>query len=339
MQPSIAIINASLVTGVGLNLASCGAAILSSIDNFHESNFSDANGEPLISSEIDCLATTQGTQKLLELATLSLTQCIHDSDIPDLSSTPLYLCLPETGRVGRNLDDDGFFELLEKKTGVMFGSGSRVLDHGHTAVAVALKHARTAIGENHAEHILVCGVDSYLSQETLHHYEQQERLLTSLNSNGFVPGEAAATLLISRVNSARYSGLMIEGLGFGMEKAFINSQIPLRADALKKSIDDALLEAQIQMHQIDYRLADMTGEHYYFKEASLALARTLRGKTDDMDLLHLTDCIGETGCVAGVALLAYQFYLTSEKLSVGNNVLCHLSDTDGKRGAIVMQST
>ena len=50
----------------------------------------------------------------------------------------------------------------------------------------------------------------------------------------------------------------------------------MRADGLATAIKGALADAGCEMHDMDYRITDLSGEQYYFKEAALALSRTLR---------------------------------------------------------------
>lgn len=339
MSSPVAITGASMITGVGLNIDSSGVAIRCALDNFQESRFIDSGGEPIIASEITLQEPWRGTQKLVELATMSIADCLSHSELSDLSHTPLFLCLPEKGFPGRSItEEDLFLEQIEEKLDVRFGTGSRILSHGHTAMSVAMRHARQKIVEAAAEQALICGVDSYLSEHTLKHHEELDRLLTSQNSNGFIPGEACATVVVGANTNEPGSKLLIRGIGYGMETAPIGSGQPLRADGLSAAMKAALAEADVPMHHIQYRLADMTGEHYYFKEASLALSRTLHTRVDEMDLLHLTDSIGEIGCASGVAMLAYQYYLTNNGLTKDGNVMLHFGDADGKRSSMIVES-
>src|SRR6185437_3269395 len=107
-------------------------------------------------------------------------------------STPLLLCLSENERKGRVIDDDNqFFLDLQGELGVEFHEKSRVIAQGHVSIAVALKRARLLIQESKINRVLIAATDSMLVGPTLSDYEANERLLTSNNSNGFIPGEAA----------------------------------------------------------------------------------------------------------------------------------------------------
>ena len=182
--------------------------------------------------------------------------------------------------------------------------------------------------------MLIAGVDSLLSVATIRELQDQGRILTSLNSNGFIPGEAAASFVVRSQRSTEDPAMLIQGLGFGIEKAKINSGLPLRAEGLSNAISSSLLETGCKLHELEYRMTDMTGEYYYFKEASLALSRTLKTVVPQFDILHPSECVGETGAAAGHVMLCYQNYLSNR--GMGDRVIAHFGDTDGKRSAVVL---
>ena len=93
------------------------------------------------------------------------------------------------------------------------------------------------------------------------------------------------------------------GLGFGIEPAHVETEDqPLRADGLAAAIRAALTEAGTTLAATDFRIVDVSGEQYGFKEATLALIRLLRVRKAEYDIWHPVDCIGE----AGAAILSYQ---------------------------------
>jgi 3-oxoacyl-[acyl-carrier-protein] synthase I len=185
---------------------------------------------------------------------------------------------------------------------------------------------------------VVAGVDSLLVGLTLNAYNKAGRLLTEANSNGFIPGEAAASVLVGP-SSVPGPRLTCRGLGYGSEPAPILSEEPLRADGLREAIINAFQDASATWEDIDYRITDANGEQYWFKEASLALTRTMRIRKVEMDLWHPADCVGEIGaavvpCVLGVAL-----YADRKCYAPGPGVLCHFSADGPERGVLVLQGT
>jgi 3-oxoacyl-[acyl-carrier-protein] synthase I len=131
--------------------------------------------------------------------------------------------------------------------------------------------------------------------------------------------------------------LYCTGLGFSQEQATILSDVPLRGDGLAAAIKEALADAGCAMHDLDFRITDTTGEHYYFKEAALALSRVLRQRKETFDIWHPTDCVGETGAAVGVVALAVARAACRKGYAIGPNILLHLGNDAGQRAAAILQ--
>ncbi len=122
------------------------------------------------------------------------------------------------------------------------------------------------------------------------------------------------------------------------ESAHIDSEDPLRGDGLATAIRTALRDAGCEMSEMDFRIADLSGESYYFKEAALALARLLRSRKKEFDLWHPAECIGETGAVAGAAVLCVAHAAARKRYAAGPNMLVHLANDAGQRAGIVCRA-
>jgi 3-oxoacyl-[acyl-carrier-protein] synthase I len=252
---------------------------------------------------------------------------------------PLLLCVAERDRPGR-LDglDDRLFDALQAELRVRFHPRSAVLPQGRVASALALAHARQLIYEERLPFCLLAGADSLLVAPTLAAYEQKERLLTSQNSNGFIPGEAGAAVLVSRpgVGTGESSELVCLGVGTGQENATIESEQPLRADGMVEAFTAAFRDAERTIADVDYRITDSNGEQYWFKEAALAVTRTLRVRKELFDIWHPADCIGETGAAAGLCALGVALAASRKQYAPGPNALCHFSSDGAQRVALVL---
>ena len=217
--------------------------------------------------------------------------------------------------------------------GEQFAAESSVIPQGRVSFAVALLQARKLLYEAQAPAVLIVGSDSLLVWPTLRELETRNRLLTSTNSNGFVAGEAASAVLIARAASGER--LSIGGLGFAMESAHIEAEGPLRADGLSTAIAEALTDGNREMHEMDFRITDISGEHYYFKEASLALSRRLRRRKEEFDIWHPAECVGEVGSAIGPMMLAVAEASARKAYAPGVNVLMHASNDGGQRTAVI----
>lgn len=335
-QP-IAIMNTGLVTSVGLTAPSSCAAFRAKISNPSETRFIDSGGEWIMAHQVSLEQPWRGLTKLAKMAAMAIDEALQGIPKTDWSKLPLLLCVAETERPGRTPGlDDQLFQLIQDELGMTFAPQSAIVTQGRVGVAVALAQARALINKSRIPKALVAATDSLLSWPTLSHYEQQDRLLTEHNSNGFMPGEGAGALLVGAVEG-RTGELVCSGIGFGREAAHIDSGEPLRGDGLSQAIKAGLSEAGCQMHDMDFRITDNSGEQYYFKEAALVLSRTLRQLKVEFDIWHPAECTGETGAVSGIAIIATAREACCKDYSKGSNVLAHWSNDAGQRAAVALQ--
>ena len=276
-----------------------------------------------------------GSAKLALMGASVARECLADLAPDTWGTIPVLLCVAEHSRPGRSerLDDElfaGIEELLETS----FARESGVIARRRASVAVALAQARKRIYEGNAPAVLIVGVDSLISWPAMRVAQARDRLLTAENSNGFIPGEAAAALLVCKpMDGATH--LRIEGLGFAVESAHLESGEPLRGDGLTLAIAAALKEARCEMHDLDFRVTDLSGEQYYFKEAALAFNRLLHKRKEDFQLWHPAECTGEVGAAAGVICVGFAAAAAAGGFAPGRGVLLHMGNDDGARVGIV----
>lgn len=336
---SIALLASGMVTGVGLNAPASCAAIRCGLNNFAETRFMDSAGEWIVGSQVPLAQPWRGRPKLVHLVVPAIRECLEQIKDTPPERVPLFLCVAEKESPGR-LDglDDLLLEEVQTALKVRFHESSAVVAKGRVGGVEAIKQARMAIYSRNLPLSIVAGVDSYLVAGTLMEFEKRDRILTGKNSNGFIPGEAGSAVLIGPESHKTDQDLLISGIGFGEEKATIDSEEPLRADGLVQAIKLALAEANLSMGDLDYRITSVNGEQYWFKEAALALTRILRERKEEFDIWHAADCIGELGaaivpCTLGIALAA-----SRKQYAPGKRALCHFSSDNGLRAAMVLNS-
>ena len=127
------------------------------------------------------------------------------------------------------------------------------------------------------------------------------------------------------------------------EPAHIYSNQPLQGVGLTKACKTALAAAGVAMVDMDYRISDLSGEHYGFKDATFLQARLDRapaGRTVDeswyMDLWHPSEYVGEIGAAFGPLALALALEANRKGYAPSPMTLCHFSNDDGRRGAVVV---
>ena len=325
-----------LVTGVGLDASSTCAAIRGAIDNFQETRFRDNGGEWLMGCEVPLTEPLRGERRLLKMAARAIAECLDGVDRATCEATPLLLCLAETKRAGRIVADDArFLSALEDELGFRFHRQSAVIANGHVSAAVALHHARHLIDTAGVAQVLVAACDSLLVGAALADCEQRDRLLTSQNSDGFIPGEGAAALLVERLRWQPEGQLACHGIGFAVEKANIDSGEPLRADGLTAAIKQSLGDAGCGESILEFKIIDASGGQYVFKEAALAFSRVDRTKRTEFDVWHPADCIGEVGAAIGLVMIAVLKTACEKAYAKGTHALLHLGNDDGRRASMI----
>lgn len=328
-----------MVSGLGLSAKASGAAMLAGFDNFEETRFMDKGGEWILASQVPLDGLT-GISKLLEMLTMAIDECLpHDTSqraktIPKL---PLLLCLSERERPGRITElENTLFNALAKKLNASFHPDSKILVDGKVGGVVALQLANDLVYKHNHSEVLIAGVDSLINTVTLSCLEDEDRILTSDNSNGFIPGEGAAAILVGKPQQGEGFRLHCIASGFAKEQAIIGSDTPLRAEGLSQAIKQALTNANCTMQEIDFRVADINGEHYYFKEAALALTRVMREVKEEFDIWDPVSNVGEVGAAILPMIFCLLQYACDKSFAPGHNVLVHTGNDAGKRAACII---
>jgi len=332
----LALLASGMVTSVGLNAPAACAAIRCGLDNNQETRFMDQSGEWISAAMVPLEQPWRGLAKLKHMIVPAIRECLQavDAAVP-VSTIPLFLCIAEESRPGRVQGLDAqFLNTVQEELGLTFHPRSAVLAQGRVGPVQAIQQAQQMIARQQAGYCIVAGVDSFLTAGTLRAYEERMRLLTEKNSNGFIPGEAGAAMLLGR----RDSGLMIRGVGFGREVAHIESEEPTRAEGLTQAFQAAFTAAGLAMRNMHYRLTDANGEQYKFKEGDLAVTRTLRDHKGEIDIWHPIECIGEVGTAIVPVILAVAEAASRKGYAPGQNILCHFGNDDGQRAVMILQS-
>ena len=333
----IAILKTGLVTSVGLTAPASCAAFRAKLTNPTETRFIDSGGEWIMAHQVALEQPWRGLTKLAKMAALAIDEALEGIPKAEWSQLPLILCVAEKERPGRMVGlDDELFVKIQDELGARFAPQSAIVTQGRVGVAVALSQARTLIDQAKLPRVLIVATDSLLTWPTLSHYEQRARLLTAQNSNGFMPGEGAGALLVGP-STGMAGELVCTGMGFAREVAHIDSEQPLRADGLSQAVKSALADAGCEMHDMDFRITDNSGEQYYFKEAALALSRTLRQRKEEFDIWHPAECTGEVGAASGVSIVVAAEAACEKRYTKGPNILVHMANDAGQRAALSLR--
>jgi 3-oxoacyl-[acyl-carrier-protein] synthase-1 len=328
-----------MICPVGLTAPSACAAMRAGIASFAELPYHDNYGEPVTGAIVpDLAAGMRHEARLVELLAVVLCDPTADRGKDSWIDMPLLVGLAESNRPGGGAELTGtIVRRVEERLDAYFHPTlSRTVVQGHTAGFVLLKIARDILADQRVSGCLVVGVDSYINARSLQWLDQNARLKTPENSDGVIPGEGAAAVLVRREPPSGTT-TRVAGLGFAEEAAHVLSDDPLLGIGLAAAARAALAEAGAAMHEVDFRLSDVTGESYGFKEQALALARLLRARREDMPLWHAADSIGDTGAAAGVVQLIVAAQAFARGYAPGRRVMACTSAVPGQRAVAVLE--
>ena len=303
----------------------------------------DRSGERVVGAVVPGLALDlDPIERRLQLLEPALRECLASRTVEQVQKIPLLLGLSEVdGPVSSSGMAEGILPAIEQRLGARFlQEHSRAASLGRTAGLELLGEARVLIEEGVAPACLICGVDSGVATGALRWLEQRWRLRTSENADGVIPGEAAAAVLLESTPSrALARPVRVVGLGFAAEEATVMNEEPLLGLGLTQASKLALDEAGIEMHQIGFRISDLTGESYGFREQALVIGRLLRvHREEGYPLWHPSEYVGDTGAAAGVLQLAMAFHAYEGSYAPGKVAMCFTGTDRGRRAVALLAS-
>lgn len=335
MSTAIDIVSIGMVTAVGLDAPSACAAMRARLDGFQETRFVGAAGEWQIGAPVPLPKVWIGEKRYAHLAAGAICEALES--FPEArGETALILCLAEEDRPGRPIANGArLLQHIAQIVEVEPHARSRIVSHGRPSGHVALDQARRILAAGDARFVLIAGVDSYLTAPAVAHYLSDGRLLTPNNPNGFIPGEAAAAVLCARAGNG---GLRLFGLGLSREQATIYNthDLALRADGMTAAYRTALDETGLDMDRLGYRISDLIGEQYWFKQSALSSLRLLRRRHEFQDIWSPGESLGNIGAAVVPLMIGMAFTAASKGYAAGNPVLVEASSDAGACGAAVL---
>lgn len=338
-QP-IAIKSVGLVTSVGLSAPASCAAFRVKISNPTETRFTGSDGKWIMAHQVELAEPQRGLSKLASMAAMAIDEALEGISRSEWPHIPLLLCVAEPQRPGRldGLDDQLILDIQARLRG-QFAQQSATVNTGRVGVAIALNQARALVSAGLCQRVLVVAADSFIVWPTMSFYDRENRLLREENPNGFMAGEGAGALLVGH-GSGVPGEFVCVGIEFGREAATVDIGEPLRGDGLTKAMKAALAAARWDLAESScYRIADTSGEQYYFKEASLALSRAVRYRKQNFELWHPAESMGEGGAATALACLVVAYIAATKQYAPARQTIVHFGNDDGSRAVILTNFT
>jgi 3-oxoacyl-[acyl-carrier-protein] synthase-1 len=338
MKPGLDIVSVGMVTAVGLDAPSSCAAMRARLDGFQETRFLGLGGNWLIGAPVPLPRNWIGQKRMVHLAAGAVADALAAAPGAE-ADMALILCLAEDTRPGRPVTDpEAFLRDLAAIVSLPARTRTQLIAHGRPSGFVALDRARKLLAEGAAGHVLILGVDSYLTVAGLAHYFAAKRVLGPENPNGFIPGEAAAAVVVGSNGALR-----LTGLGLARERAFIYNglaedgmHLPLRGDGMTAAYKAAMDAADVDLAHVEYRISDLIGEQFFFKQSTLASLRLERGRIPFQDFWSPGENLGNVGAAVVPVMIGMALAAAVKGYAPGAPVLIEASGDDGACGAAVL---
>lgn len=352
MPDPVAIAALGVVTPVGLDAKQTAAAVgagVSSVREIDEEGWLGKDENPYRGGFLDeeCLdglhRKTYGVEedsdpgRHLRLAGTALSQlraALEGSPAPP----PLVLGVAAQDRLPDDSPERFLDNLMRQAQLRLDLAGSEVIFGGQAAGLLAVRQACLRLGRGERGPIIAGGVDSYIDFGRLTGLDLDRRILNDANLDGFLPGEAAAFVLLARHKpEAPQAGTigLIQGTAAGFEKGHRGSEEPLLGDGLSETLAGLFAELPEALRPCRDVYANLNGEANGAKEWGIAYLRNKPSFAEDHQLHHPAECMGETGAAMGPVLVAIAATQLSAGATAGPSLIWCAAD-GGERAALYL---
>lgn len=309
-----------------------------------------------------------GLGRLLRLAKPALQNLLSDSGLSGelIGQTPLYLNMAHQFLFdcsSQSFDEKGvlpdlvekdefslmfrqdcceqFIPLLERDVGVKFAPEHEILFGGHEGGMSLIRKAVETLRKGEIERCIIGGIDSYVDPDSLQYLDELGLLSSPQNGAGFLPGEAAAFILLERIDSAIHRGsevLSVVGpMGFAEEQSHRYSETMTAGIALADATKQVLEAINAKNRSIHLVVSDMNGDVWRGHEWGHALVRLQEEfHLGDIEIVFPAMSFGELGAanviVAVCVVVRSYIYQYAEM----GSILITASSYDGKKAAMVL---
>lgn len=209
---------------------------------------------------------------------------------------------------------------------------------GACSAQAGLRLAAQRLASGRDTACLVGAVDSQVQLRVTRWHEEHLRLKCSYLTDGLMPAEAAAFVLVEPLERAIQRGAavlaIVDSVAGGQEAAHVLSDVPNTASGLTNAVAAALESAGIAPTELQMVWSDLNGESYKGREWAFVALR--QGLHDETRLLHPADCHGDLGAATDAHLLGVAAMACATGWLTGRALIVSGSE-GGVRAASVMR--
>jgi 3-oxoacyl-[acyl-carrier-protein] synthase I len=329
-----AVLASGAITSIGLTAPSTIAAQRAGIaGNTEHAYMIDRTGEPMIVARVPWGGADEDpVARMGELAAAAAQEALTDLDGRPID---MLLALPDP-RPGlpTGYPDSVADRLTAALSNMAVISTVNVKPLGNAAGLSLLKQAATHVARVPEALVLVGGVDTWLTPETLEWLDSIESLHSAAMPWGFCPAEAAAFCVIGAERAE--SRLAIVGAGEAVEENRIRTETVCIGRGLSTAWRSALAPLERTPHRVDAIWADLNSEPYRGEEIGFSVLRTREHLADEVEILTAVDCWGDVGAASGPLMLIAAEAGAKKGYAKGPLSLLSASSDSGMRAALLV---
>jgi 3-oxoacyl-[acyl-carrier-protein] synthase-1 len=310
-----------------------------------ESHLIDKAGDPIGTCRLGSIAdNVMGLDRLVELGAPAILQATHSWTALQRArgveeALPLVLALPAADRPGVDprLGVELLAALAERTGSIVAPERSVAVQQCRGGGALAVSKAIELLRAGQRA-VLVGGLDSYFDPDVLEYLDAEFRLHSASCENGFIPGEAAAFLLVTRRSEAAslHRWGQILAAECQLEPRPYGHPDPCMALGMTLALKNAVAPVGATK-RIRWLLTDVTNERHRVEEWAVSRLRAFRAIHDDA--VHEQPLLrtGDLGAASTATLLVIACMGWHTGFAPGDVALV-ASHSDGRERGVVLAS-
>ena len=213
---------------------------------------------------------------------------------------------------------------------------------GPAVVVKAVLRAAELLGSRQVERCVVGGIDSWVHGLPLRRAQALGLLRTPSAATGFFPGEAAAFVLLERLDTARFRKATVEGVvlaAAGAQEPFHRfSRVTPGGAALAEAIGTCAAQVGGGLAETRLAIINLNGDDFRAMDFGNTLVRLgMAGLPRDFRQWYPPECFGELGAATGPVALCMAARGFARGYAGTRRVLVGLLADDEARGAMLLE--
>lgn len=214
------------------------------------------------------------------------------------------------------------------------------IQEDHRGTISAVEKASELFDDKSVKKVIVIAADSCIDIFSLQWYAEKNRLKTDANPAGFIPGEAAAVILLEpdeRTGDMDVGVAKIVCLATDNHNDEVINEDTERGPGLIKTITSVLENYNHELPFSGMVYTDLNGENWRAREFGIARSAISEAQWLDTGLIIPARSLGDTGAASGVIAICMMIHTRLKNYAVDKHCLLLSSDEKGLTGSMIIE--